>query len=195
LKKFLSVSLTLLLLLTLAVSALAEETEGESNAEFSAQGGPEDTPQIPESEPDPVPDIPETLAEDSTKAPASDIESPSPDPDIPADVSVPDNLGTPAYDMTEMPAGDVIIEEHIYTRTVDIAGALDALDLSDLTMHSALTAVLGEYKSKTQIISAYCNGQLLDTSTEYVPDVTETDMEWIAGAIIFIVLLYCPIKL
>jgi len=222
LKKILSVFLALLLLLTLTVPTLAEETEGEKDAETSGESVSEDTPSAPDLEPDPepvpapepepepvpllepepvpepdpapAPDLPEAPAEDSAETSAPDIESPSPDLDAPADISGPGDLDAPAYDVTEMPTGDVIIEEHTYTRTVDIAGALDALDLDDLTMRSALTAVFGEYQPKTQTVSTYYDGQLLDTSTEYVPGVAGMDMEWIAGVIVFIVLLYCLMK-
>ncbi len=226
-KKFLSIFLTLLLLFTLAVPALAEETEGEIHVETSEESVSADTPSVPDSEPepepvpapepepepvpvpdpesapepdpepapDPVPDIPEVSTEDAAEVPAPDIESPSPDLDIPADVSGPGDLDAPAYDVTEMPSGDVIIEEHTYTRTVDVIGAPDILDLDDLTMRSALTAVFGEYQPKTQTVSTYYDGQFLDTSTEYVPGVAGMDMEWIAGVIVFTVLLYCLMKL
>jgi len=154
---------------------------------------------IPEPEPepaaDPVPDQPETPAEDAAEVPVPDIEDPSPDLGVSVVPSVPGDLDAPTYDVTETPSGDVIIEEHTYTRTVDIAGALDALDLSDLTMRSALTAVFGEYQPKTQTVSTYYDGQLLDSSTEYVPGVAGMDMEWIAGVIVFTVLLYCLMKL
>ena len=97
--------------------------------------------------------------------------------------------------MTEAPNGDIIIEEHSYTRTVDILGGTVFFDLDDLTMRSALTAIFGEYTPKTQTVSTYYDGQLLDTSTEYVPGVAGMDMEWIAGVIVFTVLLYCFMKL
>lgn len=97
--------------------------------------------------------------------------------------------------MTEAPNGDIIIEEHSYTRTVDILGLPASFNLDDLTMRSALVAIFGEYTPKTQTVSTYYDGQLLDTSTEYVPGLAGADMEWIAGVIVFTVLLYCLMKL
>lgn len=107
----------------------------------------------------------------------------------------PGGLDAPTYDVTEAPNGDIIIEEHSYTRTVDILGLPVSFNLDDLTMRSALTAIFGEYTPKTQTVSTYYDGQLLDTSTEYVPGVAGMDMEWIAGVIVFTVLLYCFMKL
>ena len=96
--------------------------------------------------------------------------------------------------MMETPAGDIIIEEHSYTRTVDILGLPNMFRLDDLSMRSALTAIFGEYTPKTQTVSTYYDGQLLETSTEYVPGVAGMDMEWIAGVLVFTVLLYCLMK-
>lgn len=96
--------------------------------------------------------------------------------------------------MTETPTGDIIIEEHSYTRTVDVSGFSAFFNLDDLTMRSALVAIFGEYQPKTQTVSTYYDGQLLDTSTEYVLGVAGMDMEWIAGVIVFTVLLFCLMK-
>nr|WP_325295748.1 hypothetical protein [uncultured Oscillibacter sp.] len=120
------------------------------------------------------------------------MEVPPVDLDAP---SGPGGLDAPTYDVTEAPNGDIIIEEHSYTRTVDILGLPVSFNLDDLTMRSALTAIFGEYTPKTQTVSTYYDGQLLDTSTEYVPGLAGMDMEWIAGVIVFTVLLYCFMKL
>lgn len=99
------------------------------------------------------------------------------------------------YDVTEAPSGDIIIEEHSYTRTVDILDAPASFVLDDPTMRSALVVVFGEYMPKTQTVSTYYDGQLLDTSTEYVPGLAGADMEWIAGVLVFTVMIYCLMKL
>lgn len=235
-KKSLSLLLIFLLFLALAVPALAEETEGGSDAETS-ESAPDDTPsssgpdQAPEPapdpdpapapDPDPDPEPAPTLAPDP--APESDpAPTPDPLPDVdpdpvpelppksnaenqgPAESAVLDTPGSsagsggldaPAYDVTELPNGDIIIEEHSYTRTVDILGLPASFSLDDLTMRSALVAIFGEYTPKTQTVSTYYDGQLLDTSTEYVPGLAGMDMEWIAGVVVFTVLLYCLMKL
>lgn len=142
---------------------------------------------LPNVDPDPSPVLPEPPAENQPPA-----EVPPVDLDTPVG---PGGLDAPAYDVTEAPNGDIIIEEHSYTRTVDILGGTVFFDLDDLTMRSALTAIFGEYTPKTQTVSTYYDGQLLDTSTEYVPGLAGMDMEWIAGVIVFTVLLYCLMKL
>ncbi len=228
-KKLLSLFLSLLLLFTLTVPVLAEETEDEEDIETSEERAPDDTPSPSETapdpepspepdpapapdpepdpdpvptpdpdpapepdplpDPDPVPALPEAPAEDQTL-----IETPSVVPDTSgASSGSGGGLDASTYDVTETPAGDIIIEEHSYTRTVDV---LDAFFFDDLpTMRSALTAIFGEYTPKTQTVSTYYDGQLLDTSTEYVPGLAGMDMEWIAGVIVFTVLLYCLMKL
>ncbi len=216
-KKFLSLFLALLLFLALTVPVLAEETEDEEDIETSEESALEDTSSFSETDPDPapapapepepapapdpapepdplpdpdpVPALPEAPAEDQTL-----IETPSVVPDTSgASSGSGGGLDASTYDVTETPAGDIIIEEHSYTRTVDV---LDAFFFDDLpTMRSALTAIFGEYTPKTQTVSTYYDGQLLDTSTEYVPGLAGMDMEWIAGVIVFTVLLYCLMKL
>ena len=141
---------------------------------------------LPDVDPDPSPVLPEPPAENQPP-----VEVPLVGLDIPAG---PGGLDAPAYDVTEAPNGDIIIEEHSYTRTVDILGLPVSFNLDDLTMRSALVAIFGEYTPKTQSVSTYYDGQLLDTSTEYVPGVAGMDMEWIAGVAVFTVLLYCLMK-
>lgn len=142
---------------------------------------------LPDVGPEPAPVLPEPPAENQTP-----VEVPPVDLDIPAG---PGGLDAPTYDVTEAPNGDIIIEEHSYTRTVDILGLPVSFSLDDLTMRSALAAIFGEYTPKTQTVSTYYDGQLLDTSTECVPGLAGMDMEWIAGVIVFTVLLYCFMKL
>ena len=142
---------------------------------------------LPDVDPGPSPALPEPPAENQPP-----VEVPPVDLDIPAG---PGGLDAPTYGVAETPAGDIIIEEHSYTRTVDILGLPVSFNLDDLTMRSALTAIFGEYTPKTQTVSTYYDGQLLDTSTEYVPGLAGMDMEWIAGVIVFTVLLYCFMKL
>lgn len=153
----------------------------------------------PALEPDPLPDVdPDSAPE---LPPEGDAENQGPAENPPAVLDTPDalagpgGLDAPAYDVTEVPNGDIIIEEHSYTRTVDILGLPASFNLDDLTMRSALVAIFGEYTPKTQTVSTYYDGQLLDTSTEYVPGLAGADMEWIAGVIVFTVLLYCLMKL
>lgn len=149
---------------------------------------PEPDP-LPDVDPDPAPELPpEVDAENQGPAESAVL-------DTPGSSAGSGGLDAPAYDVTEAPNGGVIIEEHSYTRTVDILGLPASFSLDDLTMRSALVAIFGEYTPKTQTVSTYYDGQLLDTSTEYVPGLAGMDMEWIAGVVVFTVLLYCLMKL
>lgn len=170
--------------------APSSEPEPESTPTPDPDPAPEPDPAptpdpLPEVDPDPSPVLPEPPAEDQppVEAPPVDLDS----------STGPGGLDAPAYDVTEAPNGDIII--HSYTRTVNILGLPVSFSLDDLTMRSALVAIFGEYTPKTQTVSTYYDGQLLDTSIEYVPGVAGMDMEWIAGVIVFTVLLYCLMKL
>lgn len=223
-KKLLSLFLALLLAFSLSVPALADETGSNpgDSPEVSAPA-PEPLP-APSPEPTPAP-APEPVPEPAPLPPESDTPSvpdtipdidPAPDPalpEIPAESgenyepvenppmdvadpsvsSVGDSLGELPFDVTQASNGDIIIEEHSYTRTVDI---LDASFFDDLpTVRSVLVSIFGEYQPKTQTVSTYYDGQLMETSTEYVPGIAGMDLEWIAGVVVFTVLLYCLMKL
>lgn len=223
-KKLLSLFLALLLAFSLSVPALADETGSDpgDSPEVSAPA-PEPLP-APSPEPTPAP-APEPVPEPAPSPPESDTPSvpdtipdidPAPDPalpEIPAESgenhepvenppmavadpgvsSVGDSLGELPFDVTEASNGDIIIEEHSYTRTVDI---LDASFFDDLpTVRSVLVSIFGEYQPRTQSVSTYYDGQLMETSTEYVPGIAGMDLEWIAGVVVFTVLLYCLMKL
>lgn len=210
-KKSLSLLLALLLVVSLSIPALAEETGGDpvnppDGAVSGSEPMPESTPApepIPEpelsSDPDTVPDIdpaPEPVLPESPAESGENHEPVENSPVTAADPgvsSVGDNLGELPFDVTETPNGDIIIEEHSYTRTVDI---LDMPFLDDLpTIRSVLVSIFGEYQPKTQTVSTYYDGQLMESSTEYVPGIAGMDMEWIAGVAVFTVLLYCLMKL
>lgn len=223
-KKLLSLFLALLLAFSLSVPALADETGSNpgDSPEVSAPApeplpapspGPtpapapepvpepaplppeSDTPSVPDTIPDidPAPDpaLPEIPAESGENY--EPVENPPMDVADPGVSSVGDSLGELPFDVTQASNGDIIIEEHSYTRTVDI---LDASFFDDLpTVRSVLVSIFGEYQPRTQSVSTYYDGQLMDSSTEYVPGIAGMDMEWIAGVIVFTVLLYCLMKL
>lgn len=221
-KKLLSLFLALLLIFSLSIPALADEIgsdPGDSSEIFAPDPEPSPVPSpepapAPEPVPEPVPSSPESDTP-STPDTIPDID-PAPDPALPetpaesgennvpvenppVDVadfgvsSVGDSLGELPFDVTTTSSGDVIIEEHSYTRTVNI---LDVSFFDDLpTVRSVLVSIFGEYQPRTQSVSTYYDGQLMDSSTEYVPGIAGMDMEWIAGVVVFTVLLYCLMKL
>ena len=78
---------------------------------------------LPDMDPGPSPALPEPPAENQPP-----VEVPPVDLDAP---SGPGGLDAPTYDVTEAPNGDIIIEEHSYTRTVDILGLPVSFNLDD----------------------------------------------------------------
>lgn len=226
-KKFLSLFLSLLLIFSLSVPALAEEADysgdgtdappaasGMSTAEavptVSGQGAADsDTPSG--SAADGSPSDPAAASPGSDQKapgtpagqspaqaapgdpPASGGDNTPPAAADPGISSVGDNLGELPFGVTEASNGDIIIEEHSYTRTVNI---LDSSFFDDLpTMRSVLVSIFGEYQPRTQSVSTYYDGQLMESSVEYVSGIAGMDMEWVAGVIVFTVLLYCLMKL
>lgn len=217
-KRLLPLCLTFLLLLALPIPVLAEDLEGvaiDSDAtmaelssdsvnlpdssslegEHHAEPAPSDLAASPTLEPvsAPAPEPAQDPAPIPQETPATDVpEDQTPVVLFPLDfsslLSGSDNLDTSASDVTVPPT------EPGYIRTVDI-GFHVPLNLEDLTMRSALVAVFGEYQQKTQTVSIFYDGQLLETSTEYVPGIAGMDLEWIAGVLIFTVLLFCLMKL
>lgn len=64
------------------------------------------------------------------------------------------------------------------------------------TMARAVTAVLGEYQRKTMTVQEMdAEGNVVSTSTEYVPGLAGLDYHWIAGAVLFTVFLLGIFKL
>ena len=71
-------------------------------------------------------------------------------------------------------------------RTFSIVSADAQSDDVASTMADAVTAVLGEYQRMTYTVQEVdADGNVISTSTEYVPGLAGLDYAWIAGAILF----------
>lgn len=69
-------------------------------------------------------------------------------------------------------------------------------DAADPVMVDVITSVLGEYRRQTYTVEQYdSNGDLIATSTEYVPGLAGLDWAWITGAILFGLVLSAGFKL
>lgn len=69
-------------------------------------------------------------------------------------------------------------------------------DTDDPVMVDVITSVLGEYRRQTYTVEQYdSNGDLIATSTEYVPGLAGLDWAWITGAIFFAIVLSAGFKL
>lgn len=127
------------------------------------------------------------------------------DPDIPApsgdgpvlDYTPPDTVTVSGADVT------VYLDDRSYTSVIDVGGGLSPAD-DDIpsvshgdsgTLPGFLRAMFGEYTPKTQIVSTYFDGQLMEVSTEYVPGIAGMDMEWIASVILFGLVVYCLFRM
>lgn len=71
----------------------------------------------------------------------------------------------------------------------DVMAAMESLDGS-AAMVDVVTAVLGEYQRQTYTVQQLdSEGNVLSTSTEYVPGLAGLDYPWIAGAALFALVL------
>lgn len=149
-------------------------------------------------------------AAEEPEAPSSESEAVSydvPGPESPALLADADDSGGSSLfgDAAEVTCSgaDVTINmeqnAHISVAEIPPRSLLDGTDAppdeEPSTMVSALIAILGPYTPKVQTVSTYFNGQLLEVSTQYVPGLAGLDVEWLAGAVIFTVFLYCLMRL
>lgn len=71
----------------------------------------------------------------------------------------------------------------------DVMAALESLDGS-AAMADVVIAVLGEYQRQTYTVQQMdSEGNVIATSTEYVPGLAGLDYPWIAGSVLFALLL------
>lgn len=66
----------------------------------------------------------------------------------------------------------------------------------DPVMVDVITSILGEYRRQTYTVEQYdSNGDLIATSTEFVPGLAGLDWVWIAGAVFFGLVLSAGFKM
>lgn len=76
----------------------------------------------------------------------------------------------------------------------DVASA--APDGAADTMDKVVVKILGEHQPKTMTVQELdTDGNVLATSTQYVPGLAGLDWEWIAGAALFALFLLCLMRL
>lgn len=75
----------------------------------------------------------------------------------------------------------------------DVASAPSDGDSS--TMDQVVVKVLGEYQRQTMTVQEMdTEGNVLATSTQYVPGLAGLDWEWIAGALLFGLMILCVMR-
>lgn len=97
---------------------------------------------------------------------------------------------------TEEIIAEAIPAAAAYTVTSPDVLAVAESDPDDPVMVDVITAVLGEYRRQTYTVEQYdASGELIATSTEYVPGLAGLDWAWITGAILFGIVLSAGFKM
>lgn len=144
-------------------------------------------------------ELPEDIAEDvATEEPADPVII---DTQTKEDNGVVVNVTIAQPEIPAEPVGEdleetesALVEDAPLVRTFsvsspDVVAALKSLDGS-AAMADVVTAVLGEYQRQTYTVQQMdSEGNVIATSTEYVPGLAGLDYPWIAGAVLFSLLL------
>lgn len=179
------------------ISAPDPEPEPTSNPEPALE--PEPTPE-PEPAPDPEP-TPELVPVDPPETPVDPPqELPTPDPtlDIPQEVpglsdtlpSVLPDLGGFAPDSLYTVQQEPAMSPY---STYSIDG--DSPDRTSGTLADITARLFGEYQPRTQTVTDYLSDGTSVTYDQYVPGVAGMDWNWIAGAVLFTIVLWSLFKL
>ena len=181
-KRFLFLSMALALLLS--IPALAVEEEAAAPAEEPA------------------------VTEEPAEEPESSVPSVSADStETDKEVTVNVTIQQPETAASEETAPEDLVEDEAVTledgqsyRTFSITSpdVLETVQSDDGTsvMADVVVQVLGEYQRKTQTVQELdSSGNVIATSTEYVPGLAGLDYHWIAGAVLFTVFLLGIFKL
>lgn len=97
---------------------------------------------------------------------------------------------------TEEVTAEVLPAPAAYTVTSPNASEPVESETGDPVMVDLITGVLGEYRRQTYTVEQYdSNGDLIATSTEYVPGLAGLDWAWITGAFLFALVLSASFKL
>ena len=113
------------------------------------------------------------------------------------DDTPPDSVVVSGADVT------VYLDDRSYTSMVDVGGGDTPIGedtpgeapVASGTLSGFLRAMFGEYTPRTQTVTTYFDGQLLDVSTEYVPGLAGLDVEWIASVLLFGMVVYCLFRM
>lgn len=92
------------------------------------------------------------------------------------------------------------LDDRSYTSSADLNAPPADSDIAVLgDIPPSITAVLrslfGEYTPKTQTVTTYFDGQVIDTTTEIIPGVAGMDFEWLTSVALFGIVLFCLFKL
>lgn len=138
-------------------------------------------------------------------ASASEGDALSPAPDVteaPSDGS-PDSAG--GYDTIACSGADVTVsvgvEKHDTLSVASVApDAPDRLvyphaDSEASALSEVIRSLFGSYTPRTQTVTTYYDGQPISTDEQIVPGLAGLDYEWIAGAVLFTLIIFCLFRL
>lgn len=144
----------------------------------------------PEVSEDPAPEVSEvpdtSVEEEVTDVPETSVEEevPSSDGDSSTGSSDSGDTGTQVpvvqIDQSSFPAVYNVIE----TETVSRSPLLDAV-----------TALFGNYQPRTYMVTTYLDDGSVVESEEIVPGLAGLDYEWLTGAALFLMALYCIFRM
>lgn len=171
----------LMALALLAVPAMAEEIPADSSADVTA----EEPAAEPTEEPtDPVTIDTTTTKEDDGVVVNVTIAQPEVAPDSSAESGAASSEEAAASSEEDLP-----VVHSFSTLSPDLLTA-DASGDGSAAMADVVTAVFGEYQHKTYTVTQYdSSGNVIATSTEYVPGLAGLDYAWIAGVSLFALVL------
>lgn len=217
-RRLLPLLLALLLAVSLAVPAFAEEDSGSPSPDTSSSG----TDSLSSTG-----DLSSGADSSASNSSDADGESPAdtsadtPDTAVSADATTSDEGGVtvnvtiqqaetpgddPAPEDTASSLEDIPVfvpddsEDAAAYRTFTVVSPNDDEDLpspdSPSVMADVVVSILGEYRRKTQTVTEMdSEGNVLAVSTEIVPGLAGLDYEWIAGAVFFALFLFSLMKL
>lgn len=163
----------LMALFLLVVPAMAEELPADSSADTSAE-----TPV------DPVTIDTTTTKEEDGVVVNVTIAQPET-----AAASSAESGATSSEDATASASEDLPVVQSFSTSSPDLLAA-DATVGGTSAMADVVTAVFGEYQRQTYTVSHYdSSGNVIATSTEFVPGLAGLDYAWIAGVSLFALVL------
>lgn len=97
---------------------------------------------------------------------------------------------------TDSGGNDITVHSHISVTDIDgVESTPGTVPPDSGTLPGFLRSMFGEYTPKTQTVTTYYDGELLDVSTEYVPGFAGIDVEWLASVILFGIVVYCLFRM
>lgn len=201
----------LLVCLLLSVPVFADDEpdggpDDVSSVSEEAPSVPEDVVPVADLTPSLPEDIPPVIPPDGTEQPS---ESDSVFDDVPplddssgdygpADGGAIESFQTTTDNGTSVILVDVQSHDSISVSSVSTPDASINMQENTVPENSMVQAVrnlFGTYTPRTQTVTTYYDGQPLSVDEQVIPGLGGLDWEWITGAFVFVLMLYCLFRL